>query len=192
MIGATIQTPVLHTPRLLLRPVTMSDAPVVQRRFPRWEIVEHLVRAPWPYPDDGAATFLAGAIEEMRTAAKAHWALIPRDGPDELIGIISLWPERPPERDQRGFWLDPDFQGRGLMTEAADRVTDHAFRTLGWPGLWLTNSLANRPSARVKERQGARLAATEPATYVGGPGTRQIWRLEAADWLAARPKPAEI
>lgn len=187
MIGATIETPVLQTARLVLRPLAVSDAPVVQRRFPRREIVEHLVRVPWPYPADGAQTFLEGATEEIRTGFKAHWALIPLEGPGELIGIISLWPERPPERDQRGFWLDPDFQGQGLMGEAADRVTDHALRTLGWPGLWLTNSLDNRPSARVKERQGARLVATESATYVGGPGTRQIWRLEADDWLARRP-----
>ncbi|WGM38203.1 GNAT family N-acetyltransferase [Caulobacter sp. NIBR1757] len=188
MIGASMETPVLRTPRLVLRPLAPSDAPVVQRRFPRWEIVQHLVRVPWPYPADGAETFLAGATEEIRTGFKAHWALIPRDGPDELIGIISLWPERPPERDQRGFWLDPEFQGQGLMSEAADRVTDHALRTLGWPGLWLTNSLDNRPSARVKERQGARLVDTEPASYVRGPGTRQIWRLDAEDWLAKRPR----
>lgn len=189
MTVETIQTPVLRTARLVLRPLALSDAEVVQRRFPRWEIVQHLVRVPWPYPADGARSFLEGATEEIRKGLKAHWALIPTAGPDELIGIISLWPERPPERDQRGFWLDPEFQGRGLMGEAADRVTDHALRTLGWPGLWLTNSLANRPSARVKERQGARLVATEPATYVNGPGTRQIWRLTAADWLAARPTP---
>lgn len=187
MIGASIQTPVLRTPRLVLRPLALDDAEVVQRRFPRWAIVQHLVRVPWPYPADGALTFLTGATQEIRDGLKAHWALEPKDDPGELIGIISLWPERPPERDQRGFWLDPDFQGRGLMGEAADRVTDHAFRTLGWPGLWLTNSLDNRPSARVKERQGARLVATEPAAYVRGPGTRQIWRLNAADWLAARP-----
>ena len=56
----------------------------------------------------------------------------------------------------RGFWLDPAFQGRGLMTEAADRVTDYAFRHLGWPCLWLSNAQENLASRRIKEKQGAR------------------------------------
>ena len=60
-------------------------------------------------------------------------------------------------RDQRGFWLDPAFQGQGLMTEAADRVTDYAFRELGWPCLWLSNAQDNHASRRIKEKQGARL-----------------------------------
>ena len=32
-------TPVLETPRLVLRPVRSKDAPVIQRRFARWEVV---------------------------------------------------------------------------------------------------------------------------------------------------------
>ena len=60
-------------------------------------------------------------------------------------------------RDQRGFWLDPEYQGQGLMTEAADRVTDYAFRELGWPYLWLRNAQENHASRRIKEKQGARL-----------------------------------
>jgi RimJ/RimL family protein N-acetyltransferase len=86
----------------------------------------------------------------------------------------------------RGFWLDPEFRGRGLMTEAADRITDYALRELAWPHLWLSNAEPNRGSARVKERQGATLAATEPCKYVSGEHPRQIWLLTAEDWLARR------
>ena len=49
-------TPVLETPRLILRPPLPADTPVVQRRFPQWEIVRYLhAKVPWPYPADGAA-----------------------------------------------------------------------------------------------------------------------------------------
>ena len=52
------------------------------------------------------------------------------------------------------------------MTEAADRVTDYAFRELGWPHLWLSNAQANHASRRIKEKQGARLIDCEPARFV--------------------------
>lgn len=179
-------TPPLETERLRLWPLDMDDAPAIQRRFPRWEVVRHMgMQIPWPYPDDGAETACRMFTDEMARGLKHHWSLRLKSDPDTLIGVISLW-RREGERDNRGFWLDPDHWGRGLMTEAADRVTDYAFRDLGWPELWFTNSQANVRSARVKERQGATLAYSEPATYVGGPGVRQVWVLKASDWLARR------
>src|SRR5262245_56833363 len=49
-----LYTPILETARLILRPPRMDDAPAVQKRFGRWEIVQHLLNTvPWPYPDDG-------------------------------------------------------------------------------------------------------------------------------------------
>ena len=41
-------TPILETGRLVLRPLRMEDAPVIQRRFPQWEVVRWLhARIPW-------------------------------------------------------------------------------------------------------------------------------------------------
>jgi RimJ/RimL family protein N-acetyltransferase len=86
----------------------------------------------------------------------------------------------------RGFWLGPEFQGRGLMTEAANRVTDYAFRELGWPHLWVTNAEANRASARIKERQGARLVEFTSARFVEGESRRMVWLIEREAWLGRR------
>src|ERR1044072_8854196 len=156
-------TPVLETPRLILRPLAPPDAPVIQRRFPRWEIVRYLnPRVPWPYPDDGAIRFIEICRGEMARGEKHHWSIRLKDGPDELIGSINLSADDGLSRHMPVCWLDPEFQGRGLMTEAADRVTDYAFRDLDWPHLWVSNDDRNHPSARVKERQRARLGAFEP------------------------------
>lgn len=178
-------TPVLQTPRLVLRPVRAKDAPVIQRRFPRWEVVRWLdARIPWPYPADGAATYVANCLEEMARGEKSHWAIIPKSGPADLIGIIGLWPDDGVSRSQRGFWLDAEFQGKGLMTEAAERVTEYAFRKLGWPHLWLTNAQDNHASRRIKERQGARLVDLMIGQYVGGSGSQMVWLLMRENWMA--------
>lgn len=181
-------TPVLQTERLVLRPLAPADAAPLQRRFPRWEIVRFLnPRIPWPYPEDGAASYIALAEGEMARGEKHHWSIRLKDGADELIGCIDLWPDDGNSRDMRGFWLDPDFQGRGLMTEAVDRVTDYAFQDLGWPHLWVSNAEPNRASARVKERQGARLIGLEPFRFLEGEGRRMVWLIEREAWLARRP-----
>jgi RimJ/RimL family protein N-acetyltransferase len=181
-------TPVLETERLWLCPCSPADIDAVQRRFPRWEVVEFLSAVvPWPYPAGGAITNMDQVLRQLAAGEKSHWSLFLKEGgPGEMIGRIDLWPDDGVSRDMRGFWLDPDFRGAGLMTEAANRVTDYALRELGWPHLWLSNAEPNRRSARVKERQGARLVATEPARYVSGEHPRQIWLLTASDWLARR------
>jgi len=158
------KTPVLETERLILRPLRLEDAPAIQRRFPRWEIVRYLnAQVPWPYPPDDAATHVAQCVAEMAEGEKHYWTITLKGEPDEPIGRIDLWPDDGVSRDMRGFWLDPEYQGQGLMTEAAERVTEYAFVELRWPHLWLSNAEANSASGRIKEKQGAQFVACEPA-----------------------------
>ena len=180
-------TPVLETERLILRPPRESDVPVTQRRFPQWEVVRYLhAEVPWPYPDDGAAEHWGKMSREMAAREKSHWAITLKGGDDEPIGLIVLWADDGKTRDQRGFWLDPEYWGQGLMTEAADRVTDYALVELGWPHLWLSNAEANLASHRVKEKQGATIVERTPRRYVYGDGVKVTWLLTREAWLAKR------
>jgi RimJ/RimL family protein N-acetyltransferase len=88
--------------------------------------------------------------------------------------------------DMRGFWLDPALQGRGLMTEAAERVTAFAFEEMAWPLLYLTNAEANRASHRIKEKQGATIISRSAARFREGDGVRVTWILTREAWLKAR------
>jgi len=181
-------TPTLETKRLILRPLRLEDAPAIQREFPVWEVVRYLnARIPWPYPADGAETNLRECLSERERGEKLFWVLTLKGGDDEAIGRIDLWQGPEESRDNRGFWLARAYWGQGLMTEAADRVTDYAFDVLGWPRLYFTNAAANHGSHRIKEKQGAELIDVTPNTYVCGPGERETWILRREAWLARRP-----
>src|SRR3954469_6012030 len=119
-------TPVLETSRLLLRPLAVTDAAQIQVIFPHWEIVRYLSKlVPWPYPDDGALTYVSDiALPAVERGEEWHWTLRLRDRPQQLIGAIGLMARAD---DNRGFWLGLPWQGLGLMTEAADAVTEFWF-----------------------------------------------------------------
>lgn len=181
-------TPTLETARLVLRPLAATDVPAIQRIFPQWEIVKHLnAQIPWPYPDDGAATNMAMCLDQRARGEKFFWAITLK-GHDELRGRIDLWPTDETKRDSRGFWLDPELWGQGLMMEAAEAVTAYAFEVLEWPALWLTNARANTASHRIKEKQGAEFVDLSPNVYVNGPDERETWILRRGAWLARKGK----
>jgi len=181
-------TPVLETERLILRPLELRDAPAIQRCFPDWELLKYLhAGIPWPYPPDGAETNTRESLEKRARGERFYWVVTLKDGDDEAIGRIDLWPFDGQLRDMRGFYLGRAYWGRGLMTEAADAVTDYAFRVLEWPFLYLTNAVPNVASHRVKEKQGAELIGTEPAAYMSGEYPREVWLLTREAWIARRP-----
>ncbi|WP_128290655.1 GNAT family N-acetyltransferase [Afifella aestuarii] len=180
--------PEISTPRLTLRPLRIDDAPAIQSRFPQFEIVRYLnAVVPWPYPEDGALTYIRDvALPAIEAGREWHWTLRPKAGPDEAIGVISL--RRDSEDDHRGFWLAPEWQGQGLMSEAAEAVGEFWFETLGEPLLRVSKAVANERSRRVSERGGMRLVAVTERSFVSGRLPSEIWEITREEWRAQRHK----
>ncbi len=185
MQPATPTTPPLETPRLLLRPLALADAPEIQRLFPQWEIVHFLSSVvPWPYPPDGAFRFIHDiSLPAIARGDEWHWTLRLKSDPDRLIGAIRLMKR---EQKNRGFWMAPAYQGHGLMSEAADAVTNFWFDVLKMPVLRTEKAAANLASRRISEKQGARQVGTVERDYVSGRQLAEIWEITAEEWHSRR------
>ncbi|HEV2305775.1 MAG TPA: GNAT family N-acetyltransferase [Candidatus Acidoferrales bacterium] len=178
----------LETQRLLLRPLELADAGQIQILFPHWEIVRYLRNAiPWPYPPDGALQYVRDmALPAIARGEAWHWTLRRKTAPKQLIGFISLIKG---EKENRGFWMSPPYQGRGLMTEACDAVTDYWFNVLKFPVLRVPKAIANAASRRISEKQGMRVVAAEERDYVSGRLPSEIWEITADEWRSRHSLP---
>jgi RimJ/RimL family protein N-acetyltransferase len=178
--------PTLETRRLLLRPLELADAEQTQVLFPQWEIVRYLSNTvPWPYPPDGAYRYYRDlALPAMERDESWHWTLRLKTHPEPHIGSIALMRG---EAKNRGFWLGLPWHGKGLMSEAADVVTDYWFDVLKFPVLRIPKAVDNVASRRISEKQGMRIVGTEEREYVSGRLLSEIWEITAEEWRA-RPK----
>ena len=173
----------LETPRLELRPLELADAERTQRLFPKWEIVRFLAKhVPWPYPDDGALTYYRDcALPAMARGEEWHWSLRLKSDPARLIGAVSLMKK---ENNNRGFWLGLPWQRQGLMSEAAEAVTDYWFDALGFSAMRVPKAARNAASRRISQKQGMRVVAVEERDYVSGRLPTEIWEITAEEWCA--------
>src|ERR1700729_813185 len=130
-----MSTPTLETPRLILLPLQLSGAEQAQPLFAQWEIVKQLnARVPWPFPEDGVLTYYRDdALPAIECGEEWHWMLSLKDDPRQnIIGSIRLALNG---GNNRGFWIAQQWQGPGLITEAAAAVTRFWFEDLNQPVL---------------------------------------------------------
>jgi [ribosomal protein S5]-alanine N-acetyltransferase len=181
MVPPTI--PEGRTERLLLRPLSLEDAPEIQRLFPQWKVVKYLAaKVPWPYPPDGAEQFIRdAALPQMERGEAWYWTLRLSTDPGQLIGLISLTLG---DDENRGFWLDPAHRGHGYMTEACLWANDFWFDTLGQPRLRVPKAVANRASRRISQQMGMHVIRLETRDYVSGRLPSEIWQITADEWQA--------
>jgi len=182
--------PTIETRRLWLKPAELADADQLQATFPQWEIVKYLnSKVPWPYPPDGALTFLReSALPAMERGDELLWTLRPKTSPELLIGAISLVPPKDDlaKKENRGFWIDPKWQRQGLMSEACEAVTDYWFDVLKEPVLRAPKAIANEGSRRISDRQGMRVIWRGERDYVSGRLPSEIWEITAEEWRTRR------
>jgi RimJ/RimL family protein N-acetyltransferase len=183
-----MNTPVLETPRLVLRPLALSDAPAIQRHFNNWNIIRQLSAAvPWPYPDDGAESFVRLQLEKMAAGEDIHhWVLALRRGDGEAIGNIHFRPHAESPEGDRGFWLAEPYWNRGLMTEAIVAVNDFAFLTLGVESFYVCNAASNPGSRRVKQKTAAEFVGYVDLPHHDGQTRSEKWRMTRENWLRYR------
>lgn len=155
-------TKVLHTPRLTLRPFSVSDA---EEMFETWandpEVTKYLT---WePHGNINVTRILLSAWEEQTNdPACYNWAIVIRDGKkDKLIGSISLncAPEEQ-ERASLGYCIAKRYWGKGIMTEALSEVLRFAFNEVGFYRITGQHAAENYGSARVMEKCGLRYEGT--------------------------------
>jgi RimJ/RimL family protein N-acetyltransferase len=157
----------LTTDRLVLRPATAGDHPVLL--------------AHWTLPDvrrflyDGALLSAAEVVETIEDSVRDFAAggygiwLIHEHGRAELAGTAGLRP-----LDGAGleifYSLAPGSWGRGYATEAARAVLEHALGPLGLPEILAEVDEGNAASVAVVTRLGMTPFAVVPGVL--GPMTR--------------------
>lgn len=175
-------TPELETERLLLTPLSSDDAIQIQRIFPRWEIVRYLIASvPWPYPENAAQHYVDNvALAASKEGTGWFWTLRRREDPHAVIGVIYLMDT--PDNN-RGFWLVPEWQGHGYMTEACHAVTAFWFTGLERPLLRAPKAAINSGSRNISTRSGMRLVRVQKGEYVSGELETELWEITRDEWL---------
>ncbi|PCI56758.1 MAG: GNAT family N-acetyltransferase [Alphaproteobacteria bacterium] len=179
-----MKTPTLQTERLVLRPISLDDAPAVQKYFNDWDIIKYMgVSVPWPYPEDGALTHIRDHILPQTESENWHvWAITLKNGNDEAIGMVNF--RIIPTKDgNRGFWLAKPYHGRGIMTEAIYSINGFIFNVLEIDKFIVSNVKNNVASRRVKQKTGATFLREERALHHNGEDIAQIWEITKEDWL---------
>ena len=90
--------------------------------FNNWNIIKNLALVvPWPYPDDGAATFVRLQLEKIATGEEIYqWVLVLRSGDGQAIGNIDFRP-RADDLTDRGSHEDSLRSQDGARAGCRDR-----------------------------------------------------------------------
>ncbi|MGF1445139.1 MAG: GNAT family N-acetyltransferase [Pikeienuella sp.] len=149
--------PVILTPRLRLRPRRMADlaACLAMDREPgtaRW------IDGPW---DDQAAheAFVRARIRGPYPAGMGYWVIARQSHPQAFLGWVLLIPEDAVgPRIEIGWRVVTSARGQGYAPEAAANLLNHGFGRVGLTRVVAEIHRENRPSVRVAEKIGMRLA----------------------------------
>lgn len=179
--------PKLEADAIILRPVCLADAPAMQAHFSNWNVIKWIGDVPWPYPEDGAQSYIQRRLNEARSREIYFWGIFLKSHPAELIGTIEY---RFFENDDenRGFWLAEDHWGKGIMTRAVILTQDYVFFELGKPRLLMRSLATNLASKAIKERTGARVIGQSYGSYHDGTQLEDVWDVTVVSWQAARAK----
>lgn len=146
--------PLLDTRRLVLRQPREEDGPALFEIFSDPEVTRY-----WSWETfEGPAQGLELVREIGAHAASGtllQWGIAPREAPERLVGTCTLASIDPVHRRASlGFAVLRSHWGRGIAGEAADRVVQYAFETLGCHRLSADVDPRNTASLRVLERLG--------------------------------------
>lgn len=146
--------PTLHTRRLILRPLTLEDAPIVQRLAGRREIADTTISIPHPYSEEQARQWIAGAADLFAKGKSVIFAVqLKREG--SLAGAIGLRDiDTEHLQAELGYWVAVECWGQGYATEAAQAVLTFGFEQLGLNRIYAHHMVRNPSSGRVLVKLG--------------------------------------
>jgi ribosomal-protein-alanine N-acetyltransferase len=170
----------LQTPRLILRSFREEDVDGMAQLFANPDFMRFSLGA--FIERKKTVDFIEKVMRCDRASMPSQFAVVLR-GEDAVIGYCGFHhhPEVPGEFEI-GYRLHPDYWNRGLVSEAARAVRDHAFADLKLPRVISLIHPENIPSRRVAEKNGMKVE--KEITFRGFPAL--VYAITREQWLANR------
>jgi ribosomal-protein-alanine N-acetyltransferase len=168
----------LQTPRLTLRPFCADDLDRLAVLMTNQEFMRFSLG---PYTREQTQAILQKFLSWADAGLPSPFAVVLRENPDLLGYCGFLHHPEVPEEPEIGYRLDPAYWNRGLITEAARAVRDHAFADLELPRVISLIHPDNIPSRRVAEKIG--MTVERQITFRGFP--TNVFSLSRHRWLAS-------
>ena len=145
--------PVLETPRLILRKMTMRDAADIYRYSRSPEVARHVLWEPHHSIGDSRA-YLRFMLRRYRNREPASWGIEYRQT-GEVIGTIGfMWIQHDNSAAEVGYSLSRDYWNQGLMTEALNAVIAHGFGGMNLNRIEAQHETGNPASGAVMRKCG--------------------------------------
>jgi ribosomal-protein-serine acetyltransferase len=119
-----------------------------QARLARWE--------PWaehPATVDSTRAYIRAALEDFLRGFQIS-TIIALDGGHRFIGRCGMRINPQTRLGDLGYWIDADYEGRGMARRAAQALVSEAFIELGLKRVDLRTSIENKRSRGLAERLG--------------------------------------
>ncbi|GAB2671723.1 GNAT family N-acetyltransferase [Kribbella swartbergensis] len=183
--------PVLETPRLRLRLWREDEIPRISTARTNRATAHFLPFIPQPFTAEDARFWLKELAEQAASGLRYNWCVA--DGETDLgLGNVTLFNLRQGSDGEIGFWLHPDAQGRGVMTEAIEGMARWYFAAekdggLGGRRLVIRTAAGNHAARRTAEKLNFQLTGTERQAFPLGDGTvddRVTYDLLSTDFLS--------
>ena len=145
--------PVIKTARLTLRQLRSSDDEAIFSLRSNEQVNKYLGRKPSESMKD-AQDFIRAINENVQRNDSIYWATTLGDD-EKLIGTICLFGfSEDNTTAEIGYELLPDFQGKGIMHEAATKVVDFAFNDIKLSSIEACTHSDNQGSTGLLQRLG--------------------------------------
>ena len=121
--------PVLETKHLILRRIDLNDATAIFLLKSNPKTMEFIPK-PLVKTIDEALKHIAIIDSKIKNNEGINWAITLK-GNSKLIGIIGNYKIKPENyRCEIGYMLMPEFSGKGIISEAINKVLDYSFTIL--------------------------------------------------------------
>lgn len=175
-------TAILETRRLILRRFHDSDLLGIVAALNNRRITVNTGSIPWPYTLDDNHAFRRLPMDERRTS---RLVIVPKDGDGCAIGGIGYEADASKPCAEIGYWLAESAWAKGYGFEAAEAVTEHAFKAAGNAYLVAGYVKGNEASRRILDRLGFRVTGHMLSYSKGAARLQPVTRLELTrrEWL---------
>ncbi|MCM2282398.1 MAG: GNAT family N-acetyltransferase [Bdellovibrionaceae bacterium] len=159
--SSTWSPPTLKTERLLLRPLSMTDASAIFEYAQNPNVSRYTLWEPHTTVKDSEAYVLDYALPYYRNNTPEPLGITLNGDPTKVVGTVGcFWVSKTAKTMELAYALAEPLWGKGLVAEASHALMDYCFKEYGLSRIQARCKVENQASARVMEKIGMKFEGT--------------------------------